>query len=301
MTNKLERFTQRARRALSLAQESAEALEHGNIGTEHLLLGLMRETDGVANHVLGDLGVTADQIETLVKEMSQAGTRRSPTAPLELSVRTRRALELAVDEARQMNHDYVGTEHLLLGILRQNDSTAANILRRLGLDLERVRQTTRSMILLKGLPEPPALNRLTPAGNDSAENMKVLQMIEDGKLSASEGTALLQAMQPRMLLGAGTPGQRFYFSSGLTPMVNVRDVENLRLRVRVTDKASGSVRGDISLPFLQTQESTATMARQVLFEGQREGNIYEMDDGDQHIEVTIEDTKDTESSEGNAS
>ncbi|MBC7812862.1 MAG: NDP-hexose 4-ketoreductase, partial [Burkholderiales bacterium] len=159
MTNKLERFTQRARRALSLAQESAEALEHGNIGTEHLLLGLMRETDGVANRVLGDFNVTADQIEALVKEMSQAGIRRSPTAPLELSIRTRRALELAVDEARLMGHDYVGTEHLLLGILRQNDSTAANILRRLGLDLERVRQTTRSMILLKSVPEPETFNR----------------------------------------------------------------------------------------------------------------------------------------------
>ncbi|MBC7812840.1 MAG: Clp protease N-terminal domain-containing protein, partial [Burkholderiales bacterium] len=244
--------------------------------------------------------VTADQIEALVKEMSQAGTRRSPSAPLELSIRTRRALELAVDEARLMGHDYVGTEHLLLGILRQNDSTAANILRRLGLDLERVRQTTRSMILLKSVPEPETFNR--PIGGGSAENLKVLQMIEDGKISASEGTELLQAMQPRMLLGAGAPGQRFYFSSGPTPMINVRDAESLRLRLRITEKSTGSVRGDISLPFLQMQESTAAMARQVLFEGQREGKIYEMDDGDQHIEVLIEDAENSsESSEGNAS
>src|SRR5690606_23959779 len=111
--NKKERFTQRARRVLSLAQEEAERLHHTSTGTEHLLLGLMREEGGVAGRVLRDLGLEQRQVEKTVAELTRA-SERSTTIALDLSPGTKRVLELAVDEARRMGHHYIGTEHLLL-------------------------------------------------------------------------------------------------------------------------------------------------------------------------------------------
>ena len=120
MPNKMERFTQRARRVLSLAQEEAERLQHNYIGTEHLLLGLMREEGGVAGRVLRDLGLEQRRVEELVERLTRASTR-TPSSQLDLSPGTKRVLELAVDEARRMGHHYIGTEHLLLGLVRQSD------------------------------------------------------------------------------------------------------------------------------------------------------------------------------------
>src|SRR5262245_41890297 len=101
MPNKMERFTQRARRVLSLAQEEAERLQHNYIGTEHLLLGLMREDGGVAGRVLHDLGLEQRRVEELVERLTRASARTS-TAPLDLSPGTKKVLEMAVDEARSM-------------------------------------------------------------------------------------------------------------------------------------------------------------------------------------------------------
>ncbi|MEL6268798.1 MAG: Clp protease N-terminal domain-containing protein, partial [Chloroflexota bacterium] len=103
MPNKMERFTQRARRVLSLAQEEAERLQHNHIGTEHLLLGLMREDGGVAGRVLRELGLDQRRVEELVERMTRATTRPA-NAQLDLSPGTKRVLELAVDEARRMGH-----------------------------------------------------------------------------------------------------------------------------------------------------------------------------------------------------
>lgn len=145
MPNKMERFTQRARRVLSLAQEEAERLQHGQIGTEHLLLGLMREEGGVAGRVLRDLGLDPRRIEELVTRMTDSGDRSS-TGNLDLSAGTKKVLELAVDEARRMGHHYIGTEHLLLGLVRQQEGVAIDILRRLGVSPEEVRRQTRRVL-----------------------------------------------------------------------------------------------------------------------------------------------------------
>ena len=103
MSNKMERFTQRARRVLSLAQEEAERLQHSQIGTEHLLLGLMREDGGVAGRVLRELGLEARKVEDLVTRAADSSDRAA-TEALELSAETKKVLELAVDEARRMGH-----------------------------------------------------------------------------------------------------------------------------------------------------------------------------------------------------
>jgi ATP-dependent Clp protease ATP-binding subunit ClpC len=143
--NKMERFTQRARRVLSLAQEEAERLQHNYIGTEHLLLGLIREEGGVAGRVLRELGLEQRRVEELVERMTRATTRSTGSQP-ELSPGTKRVLELAVDEARRMGHHYIGTEHLLLGLMRQTEGVAIDILKRLGVSPEEVRRQTRRVL-----------------------------------------------------------------------------------------------------------------------------------------------------------
>ncbi len=145
MANKMERFTQRARRVLGLAQEEAERLNHNYIGTEHLLLGLMREEGGVAGRVLRDLGLEPRRVEELVERLTRASTRTSPTQ-LDLSPGTKKVLELAVDEARRMGHHYIGTEHLLLGLVRQQEGVAIDVLKRLGISPEEVRRQTRRVL-----------------------------------------------------------------------------------------------------------------------------------------------------------
>ena len=147
MTNKLERFTQRARRVLSLAQEEAERMRHAYIGTEHLLLGLMREEGGVAGRVLRDLGVEQRRVQEMVERFTGAGAGRASTvSKIDLAPGTKRVLELAVDEARRMGHHYIGTEHLLLGMVRQNEGVAMDVLKKLGISAEQIRRQTRRVL-----------------------------------------------------------------------------------------------------------------------------------------------------------
>ena len=145
MPDQMERFTQRARRALSLAQEEAERLQHSSIGTEHLLLGLMREDGGVAGRVLRELGLEMPRVEELVKRLSKE-SNRNPSAELGLAPSTKKVLEYAVDEARRMGHHYIGTEHLLLGLIRESQNPALEVLRRLGISPQEVRRQTRSVL-----------------------------------------------------------------------------------------------------------------------------------------------------------
>ena len=146
MPNKMERFTQRARRVLSLAQEEAERLRHHQIGTEHLLLGLMREEGGVAGRVLRDLGLDLRRVEELVTRLSSSDYRGGGVAQLDLSPGTKKVLELAVDEARRMGHHYIGTEHLLLGLVRQQEGIALDVLRRLGVNPDEIRRQTSKVL-----------------------------------------------------------------------------------------------------------------------------------------------------------
>jgi ATP-dependent Clp protease ATP-binding subunit ClpC len=141
MSDMLERFTKRARQALTLAQDEAQRLGHRFIGTEHLLLGLLRERQGRAAQVLVRMGVTVERVREMVEE---AMDREEPltASSVQLGPNTKRVLELAFDEARRLDHHHIATEHLLLGILREGEGMAAGILETLGLDLTRVRRET---------------------------------------------------------------------------------------------------------------------------------------------------------------
>jgi ATP-dependent Clp protease ATP-binding subunit ClpC len=139
---KLQRFTQRARRVLALAQEEADRLSHNYIGTEHLLLGIVREENGIAGRVLRELGAKPDRVAEMVERMTGAGRRAASERKLDLTPRTKQVIEFAVDEARKLSHSFISTEHLLLGLIRQGDGVAIDVLRQLGLTPERIRRET---------------------------------------------------------------------------------------------------------------------------------------------------------------
>ncbi len=138
MSDKLDKFTKRARRVLTYAQEEATRLNHNYIGTEHLLLGLIREEEGLAAKVLRDLGVEQARVRQVVEDIVGRG-QAAPGTRLNLTPRTKRVIELAVDEARRMGHHYIGTEHLLLGLVREGDGIAVNVLKSLNVNPDKVR------------------------------------------------------------------------------------------------------------------------------------------------------------------
>jgi ATP-dependent Clp protease ATP-binding subunit ClpA len=134
-----ERFTDRARRVIAMAQEEARMLDHDCIGTEHLLLGLIREGEGVAAQALESLGISLQQVRQQVEEIIGRG-QRAPSGDVPFTPRAKKVLELSLREARQLDHNYIGTEHILLGLIREGQGVAAQVLVKLGADLNRVRQ-----------------------------------------------------------------------------------------------------------------------------------------------------------------
>ena len=134
-----ERFTDRARRVVVLAQEEARMLNHDYIGTEHLLLGLIREGDGYAARALESLGISLDAVRQQVEEIIGQG-QQAPSGPVPFTPRAKKVLELSLRESVQLGHNSIGPEHILLGMVREGDGVAAQVLVALGADLNRVRQ-----------------------------------------------------------------------------------------------------------------------------------------------------------------
>ena len=146
MSDKLDKFTKRARRVLTYAQEEATRLNHNYIGTEHLLLGLIREEEGLAAKVLRDLGVDQARVRQVIEDIVGRG-QATQGARLSLTPRTKRVIELAVDEARRMGHHYIGTEHLLLGLVREGDGIAVNVLKSLNVSSDKIRNQVAKAVM----------------------------------------------------------------------------------------------------------------------------------------------------------
>lgn len=138
------RFTERAQKVLALAQEEAVRLGHNNIGTEHILLGLVREGEGIAAKALGALNVKADQIQKEVEQLIGTGQQVSQT--IHYTPRAKKVIELSMDEARKLGHSYVGTEHILLGLIREGEGVAARVLNNLGVSLNKARQQVLQLL-----------------------------------------------------------------------------------------------------------------------------------------------------------
>jgi ATP-dependent Clp protease ATP-binding subunit ClpC len=163
-----DKFTERVRKVMFLAREEAARLQHDYIGTEHLLLGILREGEGIAATVLNNLNLDLDAIRQAVENMVSSSGGTLTIGEIPFTPRAKRVLELSVDEARQLGHNYVGTEHLLLGLIREGEGIAARVLLELGVDRKKVREET--LKLLGGTPaqgreereeraETPALNQ----------------------------------------------------------------------------------------------------------------------------------------------
>jgi ATP-dependent Clp protease ATP-binding subunit ClpC len=140
-----ERFTDRARRVVVYAQDEARALEHNYIGTEHILLGLVREGEGVAAKALESLDIGLETVRQRTEEIIGHG-QHAPSGHIPFTPRAKKALELSLRESVQIGHHYIGTEHILLGLIRQGDGVAARVLSELGADLDRVREKVDQLL-----------------------------------------------------------------------------------------------------------------------------------------------------------
>ncbi|WP_235026737.1 ATP-dependent Clp protease ATP-binding subunit, partial [Dietzia lutea] len=162
-----ERFTDRARRVVVLAQEEARMLNHNYIGTEHILLGLIHEGEGVAAKALESLGISLEAVRSQVEEIIGQG-QQAPSGHIPFTPRAKKVLELSLREALQLGHNYIGTEHILLGLIREGEGVAAQVLVKLGADLTRVRQQV--IQLLSGYQGKEAEASGTPAGTGGRES-----------------------------------------------------------------------------------------------------------------------------------
>ncbi|CAM3297469.1 ATP-dependent Clp protease ATP-binding subunit [Stackebrandtia soli] len=185
-----ERFTDRARRVVVLAQEEARMLNHNYIGTEHILLGLIHEGEGVAAKALESLGISLDGVRQQVEEIIGQG-QQAPSGHIPFTPRAKKVLELSLREALQLGHNYIGTEHILLGLIREGEGVAAQVLVKLGADLNRVRQQVLQLLSGYQGKEPAGASAGTGTGSEQAQSSSpvldqfgrnLTQAARDGKL-----------------------------------------------------------------------------------------------------------------------
>jgi len=174
-----ERFTERARRVVVLAQEEARMLNHNYIGTEHILLGLAREGEGVAARALESLGISLEAVRQQVEEIIGRG-QEAPSGHIPFTPRAKKVLELSLREAQQLGHNYIGTEHILLGLIREGSGVAAQVLVKLGADLNRARQQV--VQLLHGYQGEDVTGEGLPLSDDPPSRVDSL----DRRLAAIE-------------------------------------------------------------------------------------------------------------------
>src|SRR5690606_27869719 len=175
-----DKFTERVRKVIFLAREEASRLQHDSIGTEHLLLGLLREGEGIAATVLSNLGLDLDAIRHSVESMVAQTGGTLTIGEIPFTSNAKRVLELSVDEARQLGHNYVGTEHLLLGLIREGEGVAAKVLSDMGVDRKKVRDET--LKLLGGHPQ-----QQQSEGEEKADTPSLNQFGRDLTQLAREG------------------------------------------------------------------------------------------------------------------
>jgi hypothetical protein len=187
----LERFTDRARRVVKLAEEEARMLNHNYIGTEHIMLGLIREDEGVAAKALESLGISLQAVREQVEAIIGQG-QQVPSDVIPFTPRAKKVLELSLRESLQLRHNYIGTEHILLGLLREGDGVAPQVLVKLGADLNRVRQQVIGLIS----GQQPQPGRLPPREGAPATEVQDRMDVIEARLNAIE--VLLAAVEQRV-------------------------------------------------------------------------------------------------------
>jgi ATP-dependent Clp protease ATP-binding subunit ClpC len=219
-----ERFTDRARNVVVLAQQEARLLKHNYIGTEHILLGLARETDGLAAKALDALGIGLEAAREQVVEITGQG-QKSPSGHIPFTPRAKKVLELSLREALQFGHNYIGTEHILLGLIREGDGVAAQVLIRLGGDLSAVRQQ-----VIRLLKESPATDELPPAAQ--AAQAQAARQAE----SAGEAGIASRA-EGAVPMGLASPAESASLNGKLTEVLSRLD--SIGNRITLIERALG--------------------------------------------------------------
>src|SRR5699024_76526 len=176
------RFTERAQKVLALSQEEAIRLQHNNIGTEHILLGLVREGEGIAAKALEELGLEIDCVQEEVEKL--IGPGKGPTKTIHYTPRAKKVVELSQDEARKLSHSYVGTEHILLGLIREGEGVAARVLNNLGISLTKARQ---QVLQLLGSNDSQSNRQSRNQSSSNASTPTLDSLAKDLTASAREG------------------------------------------------------------------------------------------------------------------
>ena len=242
--NMFNRFTERARKVILLAKEEAKRFNHDYIGTEHILLGLIREGEGVAAAVLQNLGLSSDQIRLEVEKLVQLGPSTIVSGDIPFTPKAKKVIELAMDEARNLGHNYIGTEHLILGLIREGEGIAAQVLVNLGLDLGKVRQEVMELLGSSApgyqAASPAPSKTKTPALD--AFGRDLTQLARDGKLDPVIGRKdeierVIQILSRRtknnpVLLGEAGVGKTAIVE-GLAQKITTGDIPELLKNRRV--------------------------------------------------------------------
>jgi len=216
-----ERFTDRARNVVVLAQQEARLLKHNYIGTEHILLGLARESDGLAAKALDALGIGLEAVREQVMEIIGQG-QKSPSGHIPFTPRAKKVLELSLREALQLGHNYIGTEHILLGLIREGEGVAAQVLVKLGGDLKTVRQQVNQL-----LTENPATEEMPQAAHARA-----------ARLSESVGAAgIASRAEGAVPMGIASPAESASLNGKLNEVLSRLD--SIGNRLTLIERALG--------------------------------------------------------------
>ncbi len=249
MPSRFEKFSERARKVLSLAQEEAQRFNHNYIGTEHILLGLSKESEGVAAKVLDSLGIDSSKIQSSVEFIIGQGDRQTPET-LGLTPRAKKVIELSVDEARRLNHQYIGTEHILIGLLREGEGIAAGVLESLGASLDAVRKESDKLISENVTTSPKLKEKKTSTPLTDELGSDLTRLANKGKLDPvvgrdSELERVIQILSRRtknnpVLIGQPGVGKTAIVEK-LAQMVNLGNVPDTLLNKRVITLNVGSL------------------------------------------------------------
>ncbi len=191
-----ERFTDAARRVVVLAQEESRMLGHTSIGTEHLLLGLVHEGDGVAARALEDKGVTLDRARTEVAAIAGEGARR-PSGHIPFTPRAKHVMELSLREALRLKHSYIGTEHLLLGLLHEGAGVGVQTIQQIGVDPDALRQEVLTLLRVRSEDVAEAAGETSRPGVSGGS---LFRRAERGQLSAENAALRAEVARLRLLL-----------------------------------------------------------------------------------------------------
>ncbi|HVU14849.1 MAG TPA: Clp protease N-terminal domain-containing protein [Phototrophicaceae bacterium] len=289
--SRVERFTKRAQRILVAAQEEAANLRNATVETPHLLLGMLRVEDSVAYRVLNDLRIDYDRVLNVVRQAHPA----EPTPPQsqELAPETKRLLESALQIARQRGDQFIGSEHLLLSLVKGEDKSIRHLMRQINLEPQVVRSCVERVLqedkgdnlpatkpfvqetIAMEEPEPP----VNAAPSEPNPRTKVLQLVEAGKISASEAAELLKAMR---LASLPLPGNSGFV---LLPLdeVNFDDLRQRGLRFTIISKGGKS---EVTIPFEQAQSELFRLLRSAYGGGQ--GKLIDLDGGQDRLQISLD-------------